>query len=108
MSHYEEKNLYMPIDLVKRITKDILIQLVYMHDIAHITHGDLKPENILMKLSPEEEEKFVEGLREYKVKPVSMKFLQEIHEINPNLFKNSSKNDSKITVDTEKNLSYTR
>jgi serine/threonine protein kinase len=40
----------MPLDLVKRITRDILIQLIYLHDIVHLTHGDLKPENILMKL----------------------------------------------------------
>jgi hypothetical protein len=52
-------------------------------------HTDLKPENILIKLSPQEQLQFVEGLRNYKVKPISMKFLHNTQA------KNSSKNRKK-------------
>ncbi|MES1906958.1 MAG: hypothetical protein MHM6MM_000169 [Cercozoa sp. M6MM] len=44
---YKYKGL--PLDLVKSLTKDLLLSLVQLHDRAKIIHTDLKPENILLK-----------------------------------------------------------
>jgi serine/threonine-protein kinase SRPK3 len=44
----------MPLWLVKKITIDVLMGLVHLHDFSGIIHTDLKPENIMMKLHPEE------------------------------------------------------
>lgn len=56
-------------------------------------HTDLKPENVLLKLNQEDQEKFVECLRNYKVKPISMKFLYKTQTKNP--AKNKHKYDKK-------------
>ncbi|ORX57811.1 kinase-like protein [Piromyces finnis] len=37
-----------PLSIVKRITKQILMGLEYLHDKCHIIHTDLKPENVLI------------------------------------------------------------
>mgnify|MGYP000874408519 CR=1 FL=1 len=39
-----------PIPIVKKITKQLLISLDYMHRIAGIIHTDLKPENIMIEI----------------------------------------------------------
>lgn len=52
IQHYEYKDLQMPLQLVKKITRDVLIGLVYMHEFTGMIHTDLKPENVLIKLSP--------------------------------------------------------
>ncbi len=41
----------MPLGLIKRITKDVLIGLVYLHNYCKIIHTDIKPENIMLKLT---------------------------------------------------------
>jgi serine/threonine-protein kinase SRPK3 len=37
-----------PLSIVKRIVKQILLGLEYLHDKCHIIHTDLKPENVLI------------------------------------------------------------
>ena len=44
----------LPIPLVRKITKQILIGLDYLHRMCHIIHTDMKPENILVCLTDEE------------------------------------------------------
>lgn len=41
-----------PIPLVKRVTRDLLVGLDFIHTQASVIHTDLKPENILMLLPP--------------------------------------------------------
>jgi len=44
-----EKRYYgLPLDVVKSMTKQILIALEFLHDTCRIIHTDLKPENILL------------------------------------------------------------
>mmetsp|Transcript_39198 Transcript_39198/g.34889 ORF Transcript_39198/g.34889 Transcript_39198/m.34889 type:complete len:138 (-) Transcript_39198:96-509(-) len=50
-----------PIHLVRRMAKQILIGLDYLHRICHLIHTDLKPENILICLSNEEINEIVEN-----------------------------------------------
>jgi serine/threonine protein kinase len=45
----------MPLWLVKKITIDVLLGLVYLHEYCDIIHTDLKPENIMIKMENEEE-----------------------------------------------------
>ena len=52
--------------------------LVHLHQFCDIIHTDLKPENIMMKLHPEEELELINKVKEYKVKPMSMKYLKNI------------------------------
>jgi serine/threonine protein kinase len=40
----------MPLWLVKKITIDALLGLVYLHEHCDLIHTDLKPENIMIKL----------------------------------------------------------
>lgn len=61
-----------------------------MHDVCDIIHTDLKPENVMIDLEEEEKKNFLEKLREYKKKPLSMKFLSKIKESG-----NSQKNKKK-------------
>jgi RIO-like serine/threonine protein kinase len=62
--------------LVKKITRDVLLGLVYLHEQCHIIHTDLKPENIMIKMEAYEEKQLINQLRHYPVKPLSMKFLK--------------------------------
>jgi serine/threonine-protein kinase SRPK3 len=43
-----------PIKLVKRMAKQLLIGLDYIHRMCNIIHTDLKPENIIMCLTDDE------------------------------------------------------
>lgn len=93
IQHYEDRDKRMPLWLVKKITRDVLLGLIYLHDHCGIIHTDLKPENIMIKLEPDEENQLIEQIRAYQVKPISMKFLR-----NSQLSKNSKnkrKNEKK-------------
>lgn len=68
----------MPLWLVKKITIDVLLGLVYLHEHCDIIHTDLKPENIMIKMEPQEEMQLVENIKQYKVKPISMKYLKNL------------------------------
>ena len=67
--------------------------LVHLHDYSNIIHTDLKPENIMMKLHPEEELELIERVKEFKVKPLSMKYLKNIQKSKNT--KNKKKNEKK-------------
>ena len=51
MKRYDYKGIPMP--LVRRISKQILIGLDYLHRICKIIHTDLKPENAIVALNNE-------------------------------------------------------
>ena len=68
----------MPLWLVKKITIDVLLGLVYLHEHCNIIHTDLKPQNIMIKMEPDEEAQFIENIKKYKVKPISMKYLKNL------------------------------
>jgi serine/threonine-protein kinase SRPK3 len=60
MKRYDYKGI--PIPLVRRVAKQILIGLDYLHRICRIIHTDLKPENVIVSLTqPELEEIFRKG-----------------------------------------------
>jgi serine/threonine protein kinase len=40
--------------LVKLVTRQVLIGLVYMHEVCDIIHTDLKPENVMIDLDDKE------------------------------------------------------
>ena len=46
MRSYQAENLKIPIRLVKKITRQILVGLDYMHRVCNIIHTDIKLENI--------------------------------------------------------------
>ena len=79
----------MPLWLVKRITIDVLVGLVYMHEYCRMIHTDIKPENIMVKLPLGLQERLVESLKGYTKKPISMKYLSQLQR------KNSDKNRKK-------------
>ena len=89
IQHYEYKDLQMPLWLVKRITVDVLVGLIYLHEHCKMIHTDIKPENIMLKLPEGSQEKLVESINGYKKKPVSMKYLAKLQS------KNSEKNKKK-------------
>ena len=51
MKRYDYKGIPMP--LVRRMSKQVLIGLDYLHRICKIIHTDLKPENTIVALSDE-------------------------------------------------------
>lgn len=93
IQHYEFKDKRMPLWLVKKITRDVLMGLVYLHERCRIIHTDLKPENIMIKMEPYEEQQLIDQLKNYKVKPMSMKYLKNLQAAkNP---KNKKKQEKK-------------
>ena len=52
MKRYDYKGI--PIPLVRRIAKQVLMGLDYLHRICKIIHTDLKPENVIVCLTPAE------------------------------------------------------
>ena len=78
IQHYEFKDKRMPIWLIKKITRETLMGLVYLHEMCQIIHTDLKPENIMIKMEPYEEQEIIDQLKSYKVKPLSMKYLKNL------------------------------
>lgn len=78
IQHYEYKEKRMPLWLVKKITRDVLLGLVYLHERCKIIHTDLKPENIMIKLEHSEEQELIHQLLSYKLKPISMKYLRNL------------------------------
>lgn len=49
MKRYDYKGI--PIPLVRRIAKQVLMGLDYLHRICKIIHTDLKPENVIVSLT---------------------------------------------------------
>ena len=79
----------MPLWLVKQITRDILVGMIYMHEYAKVIHTDIKPENIMIKLPDDKLKSMIDKIREYKTKPLSMKYLSKLQS------QNSDKNKKK-------------
>lgn len=52
MKRYDYKGI--PIPLVRRMAKQVLIGLDYLHRVCRIIHTDLKPENIIVSLTKSE------------------------------------------------------
>ncbi|KAF7630012.1 Protein kinase domain-containing protein [Meloidogyne graminicola] len=50
----------LPITMVKKIIKQVLEGLHYLHEKCQIIHTDIKPENVLITMSPEEVKKLAE------------------------------------------------
>jgi serine/threonine-protein kinase SRPK3 len=46
---YDYKGI--PIPVVRRLTKQLLLGLDYMHRICNIIHTDIKPENVVFALT---------------------------------------------------------
>ena len=57
MKRYDFKGV--PIPLVRRVAKQILVGLDYLHRICRIIHTDLKPENVIVSLSQHELEEIM-------------------------------------------------
>ena len=87
---YQDKG--MDIRLVKIITRQILMGLDYMHRVCKVIHTDLKPENIMVEVQGTQLEEFIADLKEYKKKPLSMKYLKKIQTRNS---KNKKKQQKK-------------
>jgi serine/threonine-protein kinase SRPK3 len=49
MKRYDYKGI--PLPLVKKIAKQILMGLDFLHRICNIIHTDLKPENVIVSLT---------------------------------------------------------
>ena len=66
---YEYKGV--PIPLTRKIAKQCLIGLDFLHRMCNIIHTDLKPENVLLSLRPEELQQIAEkgSLKDPKHKP---------------------------------------
>lgn len=52
MKRFDYKGI--PIPLVRRIAKQVLMGLDYLHRICKVIHTDLKPENVIVALTPSE------------------------------------------------------
>lgn len=76
IQYHEINGKIMNIKMIKHITKQILFGLDYMHRICKIIHTDLKPENIMIKLPNDKIDDFLNKLKAYRKKPLSMKFLK--------------------------------
>jgi serine/threonine-protein kinase SRPK3 len=48
-----------PIPIVRKMTKQLLIGLDYMHRICKLIHTDIKPENVVFSLSDKEKYKLL-------------------------------------------------
>jgi serine/threonine-protein kinase SRPK3 len=46
---YDYKGI--PIPVVRRVTKQLLLGLDYMHRVCNIIHTDIKPENVVFALT---------------------------------------------------------
>ena len=52
MKRYDYKGI--PIPIVRRMAKQVLISLDYLHRYCKIIHTDLKPENVIVSLTKDE------------------------------------------------------
>ena len=58
MKRYDYKGI--PLPLVRRMAKQILIGLDYLHRVCRIIHTDLKPENVIVSLTRSELQEIME------------------------------------------------
>ena len=99
----------LPIPLVRKITKQILIGLDYLHRMCHIIHTDLKPENILVCLTDEELKQIEEtGIYTINKKPKNKDENSKNKDYTINDFLNNKKekdqNNKELLIKRIKNL----
>lgn len=58
MKRYDYRGI--PIPIVRRMAKQVLIGLDYLHRYCRIIHTDLKPENVIVSLTKEELQEIVD------------------------------------------------
>jgi serine/threonine-protein kinase SRPK3 len=58
MKRYDYKGI--PLPLVRRIAKQVLLGLDYLHRVCKIIHTDLKPENVNLCLTDKEVQEIAE------------------------------------------------
>lgn len=58
LKRYDYKGL--PLDLVKEITRQVLMGLDFLNRVCRVIHTDLKPENVLLCLTETEIKQIVE------------------------------------------------
>ena len=58
MKRYDYRGI--PLPLVRRMTKQVLIGLDYLHRKCRIIHTDLKPENVIVALTKNELQEIVD------------------------------------------------
>ena len=78
IKRYEYKGV--PMNLCKKIAKQILIGLDYQHNICNIIHTDLKPENVLLCQSKKEIADIIENGQLSKIKKHEEKIKQYEHQ----------------------------
>ena len=59
LKRYDYKGL--PLDLVKEITRQVLMGLDFLNRICRVIHTDLKPENVLLCLTDDEIKQIVDS-----------------------------------------------
>ena len=98
--YFEKKHRRgVPLKIVKRITRQLLIGLDFMHRIGQVIHTDLKPENVMIDLPADNVETFINELKQVSRKPLSMKFLKMV--VQNNSSKNKKKKKKKKTEDKQ-------
>merc|ERR1712166_1732904 len=100
----DEKDHGVPLKLVKRITRQVLIGLDYMSRFGEIIHTDLKPENVMLELDLPSLNKFIGDVNDITTKPLSMKYLKKIQlsSQSKNANKNKKKKQDKRARDQKK------
>ncbi|KAK5666362.1 serine/threonine protein kinase, CMGC [Batrachochytrium dendrobatidis] len=71
-----------PIDIVKRITKQVVMGLDYLHSECGIIHTDLKPENILIAIDVSETMRQL-GLHDLNSDPLSQSPVKQLDTLSP-------------------------
>ena len=71
--HYDHDGI--PLDIVKKLSKEILEGLEFLHDTCKVIHTDLKPENVMLRrpLKRSQEAKIVQAVHGYKKDPLAWK-----------------------------------
>jgi serine/threonine-protein kinase SRPK3 len=71
--HYDHNGI--PLAIVKKLSKEILEGLAFLHDTCKVIHTDLKPENVMLKRSLKKRQELAieRAVESYKKDPVAWK-----------------------------------
>jgi len=69
--HYDHEGI--PLGIVKRLCREILEGLEFLHDTCRVIHTDLKPENVMLKgpLQRSQELEIAQAVQSYAMDPVA-------------------------------------